>query len=65
MYRLLNKGSSYRAGASPIPGLRIWIQAGSGFNQASGSRRAKMTDKSRKKIKKFHVSSFQVLDVLF
>jgi hypothetical protein len=36
-----------------------WIRNQYGFNQAieseSGSRRAKMTHKNRKKIKKFHV----------
>jgi hypothetical protein len=43
-------------------GLRIGI--GSGFNRVSGSgsRRAKMAHKSRKK---FYSSSFEVLDGLF
>ncbi len=46
-------------------GLRIWILIGS-FSRVSGSgsgsRRAKITHKSRKKIKK---SCLEVLDVLF
>ncbi len=48
-------------------GLRIRIRIGSGFNRVSesgsGSRRAKMTHKSRKKLR--NTSGFEVLDVLF
>jgi len=47
-------------------GFRILIRIGSGFNHVSesesGSRRAKMTQKSRKNQE---ISYFEVLDVLF